>query len=413
MLEFYKDFFLKYSDDSIDWCFFVFCLFLPLPHTTTVKSIAKVAPIVIFAIKLILKKDFRIQRGPFFVPILLFVLAAFVSLINSYDIVYSLDEIRGDLLAPIILYFVLINQGDKWKSIKKIYAGLFLSLVIVSVVGIYCYFNKTGIQPDGRALLVFPYPNTAGMYVAHLMVLLIGSYYVFPRTKTNLTILSVVMCISVFALFLTGSREGILSAAIGFVVFGVFINRRFLVAILLVFSMSVPFLPSVARDKVKTIFKSATYTNKKLQVYGRVVHWKTALRVISENPAFGVGFGWRNSSHAMTKMKNSKKFEIRDEILYHAHNTPLELAVEMGFLGVTAFLAFMFVGFRTFLEVKNKKPYNYPLFFSVTCSFVSVFVMGSVDFLLRYDQVYLVWLSIAIFTFFSQRDEVNNTLNTA
>jgi len=389
----------KYCDWSIEWCFLLFCFFLPIPHTASVKSITKLVPIFACIIKMWIKKDYSIKGGPFLIPILLLLLGASLSLFCSRSLAYSIDEIRGDVILPIAMYLVLINYENRKSILEKMYIGFGLSLLYISLVGTVCYFNNMCVQWDGRALLIFHQPNIAGMYVATLIVFFIGAYYIFPRTFPIILSITLVQLLSVFALFLTGSRESILSLIVAITLFSVYINKKFILYLLLFFTLSIPFLPLSSRTKLKSFFELGTYTNKKMQVYGRMMHWKIALKVIKKHPLFGVGYGWENSREIMTRFRNTEKVDMPDTTLYHAHNTFLEMMVEMGVFGFISAVAFVFVWIRTYRAVDKKHSSACPVFFSVVCSFVVFFVIGSVDFILRYDQIYLVWILIAIFSF--------------
>jgi len=402
-----KENIVLYCDKVIEWSFFVFCFFLPIPHTATIKSMAKILPIVAFAIKIKNQKNISIKFGPFLTPILLLVFGALMSLVQSHDLSYSLYELRGDLITPILLYFVLINYKDIQKLIKKIYAAFGLSLLYISIVGIFSYLHNVNVQEDGRAMLIFSYPNIAGMYVAHLLVLFIGAYFVLSRKRSTAAVIFLIQAAAFIALFLTGSREGILGAVVSFVLFGLFIDKRLLIGLVLIFAVSTPFLPQATQAKFKSFFAPSTYTDKKQQVYGRIIHWRTALHVISENPA-GVGYGWKNSRDAMTRFKNSRKVDIADNILYHAHNTLLEIMVEQGLFGLVIIWAFLFTGVKSFLRTSkmiSHSSLSYKILFSLVSSFFAVFIMGSVDYIMRYDQVYLIWLSLGIYTVFVCQDK--------
>src|SRR3989344_1972265 len=123
----------------------------------------------------------------------------------------------------------------------------------------------------------------------------------------------------------------------------------------------------------------------------RLEYWRQALEAVKEKPMFGSGPG--------TFSLVSKRLQISSQFSsWFAHSQPLEIAVEMGILGLLAFgwLAVCYV--RIMLRALHKKHFSSdqwttPLFWGL----VLIFIYSFFEFVLSYFVIWLLfWAALGV-----------------
>jgi O-antigen ligase len=90
--------------------------------------------------------------------------------------------------------------------------------------------------------------------------------------------------------------------------------------------------PELARTAMGKVLSVADLSNRSNM--GRVVYWKKAVEVFSENPVNGIGYRRFNRRHVDIQ---NRDFEWS---FAHAHNELLSMLAETGLIGVLAWLGF-------------------------------------------------------------------------
>lgn len=199
-----------------------------------------------------------------------------------------------------------------------------------------------------RSTSFFPDPHMFSFYLGMLIPLAGGLYFLDKkeeRKKKNTTIdKSVLWGISFFVLLaadiLTFSRGGYLGLAGGVIMalfmardqikkayFGLTAAAIGLLAVLLLF-------PSPVSERFHSIFDWREGSNQ-----GRIETWNKAFQVWRENPILGVGLG-----NYPLAVKATASY--REPI--YAHNTYLDVAIEMGIFSLVSWAAFLFSVFISF-----------------------------------------------------------------
>jgi len=211
--------------------------------------------------------------------------------------------------------------------------------------------------------------NIAGFSIALLMPFAL-QLYLSIKNKLKI-ILFLLLIISSFTCFLTGSRGAILSISfvfIAFIIRSYFIERkpkRKFFKTLIIIS---PFLISIFATEI--LFDTMRYSYRINQIVergsnSRLKYYEDTFDSFKENPLLGIGIGnWKINSI------NKGKRHIEGYIVpYHAHNDFLQILAETGILGFLSYISIFLFSIFQFRNFKNL--FNTPLIF---CSLVFLLV---------------------------------------
>ncbi len=251
------------------------------------------------------------------------------------------------------------------------YSLLFPALQIAIKGGRYAAIMR---EQFGLPFSSFIYHNIFGGYLA--VILPIGIYYAVVEKRLIYTILSSVMIVGII---LSSTRIGmaitLLTLAISmflafkggrakeFVLFGTVL----IIAITLSFLIFYPKTPKEASVTQVFKYKTKTAYSQLGTMNTRTDIWKNGLKAFYDRPLRGYGagafeFGYRQHSDG----ENQTLF---------AHNTFLKIAVELGFLGLCAFLFYLAGIFPSLWASRREDRY---LFIAMSVAWALLF--GCLDF---------------------------------
>ena len=307
-------------------------------------------------------------------PLLLFSLVLFVSYFLSSRAAQNQEALVAYINGLLLLVTVAsFNRGTK-ESLVKIFI---LSGLTISLLGIYQYFfgfrhllyyiaeHKisdpfvTDFLSRNRVFFPFVTPNALGGYLAMII----------PLTLSNKN--RAWLIIPLFSALLLTKSIGALLSLCGGLVFYLFLTgklkKRLIVLLLGIFTVIA--LIYAQRDSVPKEHAQPVFSTMM-----RLSYWQDTLRIIIANPLTGIGLGNFNLAHSR-----------------YAHNSYLQIWVEMGILGLFAFIwiiaqSFM-AGYKKLKLAGKEKYFIAPLFFAW-----SVFLMHNfIDFTFYLPEISMTW----------------------
>ena len=160
----------------------------------------------------------------------------------------------------------------------------------------------------------------------------------------------------------------------------------------------IPFLvaimmPTNMVTRAREMFNFVDYLKSDGVLNYRLDTWKGAVRIIKENPVLGLGVGKSNFG------KTVKKFNDLNIPYDHAHNTILQIAVELGLVGLAAFLwlfgCVFYHGFKHYISLsRNDK--DAILIFGILCAIGGLFFNGLIDYFYKHEAFYSLWVIVAL-----------------
>ena len=279
------------------------------------------------------------QRWPLGIPFVLFVLACLIAVVNAYDVNYSYSSLKK-LLEFLIFFWVLncVRDNNLRNSLSLI---LITSATLAGLFGLYQYWQEflsiqkfsifitTENRPEGT---LSTYMTFAGLLMLAGVIALAKILFQKPTHKWLLGSIGIIT----LSLLLNLSRQAWFGFLIALIFLVFFWRKKILLLIpimLLVIYVASP-LSVQQRAKSTLSGEDRTFTM-------RTALWKGGWEIFKDYPLTGCGF-------RCVDLVNS---QYPDPTGYIArfrgmHNNLIQVAVDTGILGVTAWLGIWFYFFR-------------------------------------------------------------------
>jgi putative inorganic carbon (HCO3(-)) transporter len=145
--------------------------------------------------------------------------------------------------------------------------------------------------------------------------------------------------------------------------------------------------------RAQEMFQFGDYLKSDGVLNYRTEAWKGAVRIIKEHPVLGLGIGKSNFGRTVEKFDDLK-------IPYdHAHNTVLQIAVELGLIGLAAFIWFFGSVFYHGIKGYRSLPKNDGraiLIFGILCGIGALFAHGFISYFYKHTSFYALWVIMAL-----------------
>lgn len=290
-----------------------------------------------------LTKAWEEQRWPLGIPVLLFALASLLAVADAYDVSHSYKSLKK-LLEFLIFFWVLncVRENNLRDSLSLV---LIASATLAGLFGLYQYWQDLGQtvstesanRPEGN---LSTYMTFAGLLM--LVGVLALARVIFQKPMQRWVWASI--GIITLALLLTLTRQAWLGFFIGSV-FLVFVWRKKMLLlfpiILLVGYIASP-LP--AQNRINTMFSGKDRTFET-----RTNLWQVGWEVFKDYPLTGCGFrcvDLVNNQYPDPLYEKTHDLHRAVKYLRGMHNNFMQLAVDTGILGLTAWLGIWVCFFR-------------------------------------------------------------------
>ncbi len=380
-------------DRFILFCLCVLGIVLPMAHTESIRSFALGIPAGLWGIKCILTRRWLFRRTPMDWPILLFTLIAGLSILTAVDPRYSLEEFIEEWLLGIFLFYLVVNNVRPGQM-KVLLGALLLGNGIMVAYGIYDFFHAGGHFFDYqiRAKSLHSGFGTFSTYLVTVAPYLLAAAFAAEKSLHRWLLLFL-LSLNFFALYLTHSRGAWVAGALLLVLAGWrFFPKRVFLPLLL--AGGIGFLILVPKG---VLWHDATMTQGSSAPGGKIetvdARWAAArfsLERIVETPFQMIGFGRRSF------VKKYPDFYLRYKgvLIWHAHNTFLDIALQTGVQGLFIFLFMLYKFLRTFYTGARQGEEPVPRFFLLASFWMVIvfFVRNLSDDFFVDDSALLFWL---------------------
>jgi len=347
---------------------------------------------------------FQYIKTPIDIPLLIFVFITFISLIINWQnpIIWLLG--LRQIFRYVLLYYAIIYSRLSKKTAKVIIAILLILLVIQSSIGIaQAIIGKSAdsfllpgkdrgfaniVSPDyvhqfwasgQRVFSTMGRYDRLGSFLCLVMLLAIGLLYHIKNDSNSgnkKTILLFIILFSLPALLLTYSRLSWIGFASGAILIGAFIKKDKKIIFGSIIGMAIISMTLLAYINIKQIKTRRLTDQPSMDIahrflllfspaelktsydgYGRLYFIiNTPMKVVKNNPFFGVGLGQYGSGIAYTLHNTSKYDELRipfgigDEF-GQIDNNWMSIWGETGTLGLLAFICIFVSLFKHTLKI--------------------------------------------------------------
>ena len=277
-------------------------------------------------------------------------------------------------MIPLISFCIFnLSEFNKDYFLKSFYAIILLGTLLTIIDSIN----------DIRAEGITTNSNTTA--IAALLGILILFYYISKQNNKRLILLLSILCIiHIYAIFLTGSRTGLIGFLItfSFLFFNPYISKKIVLSL---FVISLVLLPNtIAFERLLSLYDvigqkvsdyigvEENYFDKhklgRKNVINRSESDKTTYELFLENPSTGIGHG-----------KVKKNISVKDQQLRLSHNSYILMLAEYGMVGFFLFL--LFIGsiayvFFTKKYISNSFKFNIIIPFFIILIATSFFFHG-------------------------------------
>jgi putative inorganic carbon (HCO3(-)) transporter len=309
----------------------------------------------------------RLRWTPLYIPLLLFLAVAGLSIINALSVGKWITEwVKWVQIVFMIALVMDLGSDNLWEWLVL---GLTLSGLANALVGIYEFFGGSGalhLLVSGRffrAFGTFGQPNPFGGFMGLLtpvaLMAAVG-YAVRLRAqwRSRQRILRHSLALLMFYLLSSGimlvgiifswSRGAWLGLGGAFLVILITLPRRNWLGLLMLLAgvgglalvWFTDLLPHSIIDRLSSstqeLFafedvRGIDITPENYAVAERLAHWQAALNIASYHPWLGIGFGNYEAAYPAYQLLNWS------EPLGHAHNYYLNILAETGILGLLAY----------------------------------------------------------------------------
>ena len=334
----------------------------------------------------------------------LFLISATIGLFIFPDHRSAFGIWKAYYIEPIVLFFIILDVLKQPNTKEKIYRALGISALGVALFAIIQWVFQIGIpipwDIERRVTSVFEYPNALSLFLGPIIVL---SWFEFfrERQKTHTHFQWFWLTINIFgfiAIILAQSEAAI--AALVLTAFLILVSQKktrlylsgfFIIGSIILFSLPLT---------QKYLIQKFTFQDSSEQV--RLSQWKETINLLRDHPMFGVGL----SGYPIALKPYHRALQY--EIFQYPHNLILNIWVELGILGLVAFVWLVVLILSVMMSGRGMPhPYT-PIFFV----FFEMTVHGFFDVpYFKNDLAVMTWILLAIFLFesISQKTKHSNS----
>ncbi len=283
--------------------------------------------------------------------------------ISPADSFWGLPDREFGLItvAGLILFFWL-GRGI-FNRVRQVESLCLVILIFSSLISLYAVLQKFGLEfiSDARIvtlgtdktvirpLATLGHPNYLGAYLAMVFPFILF-YYARVKKKWLKIIIPLIMIVHLAALYFTLNRGGWLAGMAGILCFLIFYSIKIKqpkrvavlsIAMLVVIAMFFTGFFGFGGDK-----RTKDLTIEGGSMYVRIQEYKYALTKIIEKPL--LGYGPETYMYlAMNREYTEKELQIDDRLSDRVHNIFLDMAINIGLIGLIIFIGIFIKMFST------------------------------------------------------------------
>ncbi|MCK5415861.1 O-antigen ligase family protein [Candidatus Parcubacteria bacterium] len=421
----------------------------------------------------------KLINYPFSVEIALLLVISYISVAFAGFSNEALGVWKAYFFEPLLFYILVLNvfnnnansanymripridKNANDDNFKFIMYPLILSAFVVSLFAIYQKFTGNFIANEfwannatRRVTSFFSYPNAVGLYLAPVVVLMVGYIFLLQIKCCNLSLVAlknkiatsysllamtgVTIILSFFAIYFARSEGALVAVIIALFLFGLFINKEvrcivLLLAIMLGVGISAP--QTIRQKVVQKVFLNDLSGEIRKQ------QWRETWRMMTDSPVrfiFGTGlsgyqknvlpyhqegifFNKDNDPDFRRKIViYNDKYRAEHwqpvEVYMYPHNIFLNFWTELGLVGVILFIwiigKFYYIIYKNIqnskFKIQNLQNNSNRLFLlGLAGSMTVIIIHGLVDVpYFKNDLAIMFWLIIAILGIFKLNSKI-------
>jgi putative inorganic carbon (HCO3(-)) transporter len=270
------------------------------------------------------RKDIKIWIPPLGWALLLFVGVAFLSAVFSD---YHNRATRGalDALRNTLVFLIIINTIDSYDKIKYLLYALMGGIVIGDVVALHQYFTSTNPWPSIE-MLSLGEKNSTAQVLSMFLAMTLGLLFTLRKEYLFRMGLLTMIALTGFVLTLTYARGIWVAVLAMLVVFGL-IRLDWKVPVILAILFGSVLLGMSYSNRFADMVVTLENPLAQQSMRERFDIWNESLRIVKDKPLLGIGL----KTYGLHQV--AEKYHLTSAS--HAHNMFLNVATELGLVGLT------------------------------------------------------------------------------
>ncbi|MFH1058305.1 MAG: O-antigen ligase family protein [Pseudomonadota bacterium] len=326
----------------------VLIFIIPMEAITAAREMGLVGVALFLGLNLYLDPQRRLRATPLWLPILAYAAITTLSLIWAVDFRYTLKEVRAEVLKGVIMYYAAAHFVHHERHLLQCWRSLLAGLTVMGLAALVLFATYGGnpLEPFVRAGSLHSGYGSFGTYLVETWPYLLLFGLVKTETRWRWAWLALVLLTAVSG-YLTFSRAVWLAMVfqMGLCVLVITHHRLrnsiIVAAACLLILVGLFFAPGSRHgERWHKLWERPEAVGG---TAGDLVSvWRFSLEKIAEHPFRGIGLGRHSFSKAYPEFR-----QTHQPLLWHAHNTFVDLTLQLGLPGLAAILAVMFVLFAS------------------------------------------------------------------
>lgn len=289
------------------------------------------------------------RQGAFALPLLLFGLAATISLLTPEPshLREALRDFRVVIVEPLILYLLTVRFIRKREQFIQIFDVLVLASLLIAAGAFYQFLlskdNTVSAEGVSRVISIYSHPDNLGLYIGRIIPLVTAVAF-FGGAIKELARRRVVYGLALLpllgTLILSFSRGAWLASALALLVMIIIVRSR---RGLIIFGIGalglVASIPFIKLERITSLFSFVTGSNNT-----RLHVWQASLDMIRDHPLTGIGLDQFLYKYQLEYVRPEAWLE---RFTSHPHDILLDYWLRLGIIGPVLIIWLLVVFFRT------------------------------------------------------------------
>ncbi len=372
------------------------------PYPSTLLEVLIGLTVLFWVVEKLRSRSFDLRFTICDLPLVLFLLAAAISVIVSPDKRGGLGIFKAYFVEPILIYLVIKDVVKSKKDWWLVFGALGLSGLWVALLAVLQGLTGWPVFAPheaalGRAHAVYNTANAVGLYLGPIIFLLLGAWQNLKyqisniKTKTQISKLRWLVLLVIFVMILATVLSKSTGAVVGLVVASLvpiaycLVPKKWVVRVVgmvgvVSLLVGILFFLNISNFTPKNVDPYVRKSTDTLQF--RLCLWEGTRNLLLAHPIFGAGLS------GFKELYSQKYFTCDAEPLEYPHNWVLNFWTETGALGLIAFLWILWRYFKGLNVsmcqcVKDEKTSAYCLMPSASYLLPSAFLAAMVYWLIH------------------------------
>lgn len=382
----------KVCDNVILFSLYAIAFFLPISKAI-IEGFSILAITSYLIKKLVSFED--IPKTPLNLPLFIYLFICIISISISSNLKISARTFFAKTLQDFAFFFVVAETLNSKRRLKNVLSVLFLSSLVLGIDGLYQYFTHKDFLRNrpltfSRIYASLITANAFGCYLTMVIPFLISRFFYKFKVKISRFIYFALLILLFICLLLTASRGAWLAFLTSILFMSIWLRSLvvFLIVLGIVVLITRIFYPPFVKEKLTKflVFSDTSSIERKFI-------WQVGWKMFITKPWIGLGLG--------TFMFNFKKF-IANGYEYgpaYAHNCYLQMASEIGIIGLVSFLLILVSFFYSGIKALNtyEKKFSWYVLLASLAAISGYCVQMAVDTILySLDLGMLFWLVLGM-----------------